>query len=47
MRNSGALGERAALAFYQLLARFPEAWGEIKFLLDRVTRRQATLIEYK
>ena len=47
MRNSGALGERAALAFFQLLARFPEAWGEIKFLLDRVTRRQATLIEYK
>lgn len=46
-RNPGPLGSRATLAFFQLLARFPEAWGEIKFLSDRLVGRQRQLIEYK
>src|SRR5262249_45896718 len=47
MRNSGTLDERALLALFQVLARFPEGWGQIKFLCDRLLGRQARLIEYK
>ena len=36
LRNSGPLRARATLAFFQVLARFPEAWGEIMFLRDRI-----------
>jgi GT2 family glycosyltransferase len=46
-RNSGQLSHRATLALYQLLGRFAEAWGEIKFMRDRLLRRRAQLIEYK
>ena len=45
VRNDGRLGERLILAFYQLIARFPEAWGEGKFMLDRLMGRQAMLME--
>jgi len=47
VRNSGSLSERATLALFQVLARFPEGLGEIKFMRDRVLGRQARLIEYK
>ncbi len=47
VRNHGALSKRAALALFQLLGRFPEGWGQIKFLLDRLLGRRANLIEYK
>ena len=47
MRNSGPLSDRALLALFQVLARFPEGWGQIKFLRDRLLGRQARLIEYK
>lgn len=47
LRNHGSLRERAALAFFQMLARFPEVWGEIKFNADRLAGRQARIIEYK
>jgi glycosyltransferase involved in cell wall biosynthesis len=47
MRNRGPLKQRALLALFQLLARFPEACGQIKFLLDRLFGRRARLIEYK
>ena len=47
MRNRGPLKQRALLALFQLLARFPEACGQIKFMLDRLFGRQARLIEYK
>ncbi len=47
MRNRGTLCERAILALFQMLARFAEAAGQIKFLRDRLLRRQARLIEYK
>ncbi len=47
MRNRGPLSERATLALFQMLARFAEAQGQIKFLRDRLLRRQVDLIEYK
>jgi glycosyltransferase involved in cell wall biosynthesis len=46
-RNSGPMGQRATLALFQVLARFPEAWGQMKFLRDRLLGHQALLIEYK
>jgi GT2 family glycosyltransferase len=47
LRNQGPLADRATLALFQMLARFPEAWGQIRFLRDRLLGRQARLIEYK
>jgi GT2 family glycosyltransferase len=47
LRNRGTLKERATLALFQILARFAEAWGQIKFVRHHVLRRQARLIEYK
>ena len=47
IRNRGPLGDRATLALFQTLGRFPEAWGQIGFLRDRLLSRQARLIEYK
>lgn len=47
MRNSGSLKGRAILAIFQGLARFAEAWGGTKFLIDRLLGRQSQLIEYK
>ena len=46
-RNSGPLSRRATLALYQVLGRFPEALGEIRFMRDRLLGRRAQLIEYK
>jgi GT2 family glycosyltransferase len=46
-RNPGSLSDRATLALFQVLARFPESWGQIKFMRDRLFGRQAHLIEYK
>lgn len=47
MRNHGPLRERALLAFFQVLSRFPEGLGQIKFMRDRLFGRQGLLIEYK
>jgi GT2 family glycosyltransferase len=47
VRNQGPLGQRALLALFQVLSRFPEAWGQIKFMRDRLLGRQAHLTEYK
>ena len=47
MRNSGPLKRRTLLALFQMLSRFPEAFGQVKFLRDRLLGRQARLIEYK
>ena len=46
-RNSGPLSHRVMLALFQVLARFPEGWGQIRFLCNRLLGRQARLIEYK
>jgi hypothetical protein len=47
LRNPGSVRERVLLALFQLLARFPEACGQIEFLRDRVLGRHRQLIEYK
>ncbi len=46
-RNRGPLRERATLALFQMLARFPEALGQLRFMRDRLLGRQIKLIEYK
>jgi cellulose synthase/poly-beta-1,6-N-acetylglucosamine synthase-like glycosyltransferase len=47
IRNRGSLHERTLLALFQMLARFPEVLGQLKFLRDRMLMRQAHIIEYK
>jgi GT2 family glycosyltransferase len=47
VRNPGELRDRARLSVFQVLGRFPEGWGQVKFLCDRLLRRQPRLIEYK
>lgn len=46
-RHRGTLKQRVTLALFQLLGRFPEAAGEIRFMLDRTLGRRSRLIEYK
>ena len=46
-RNAGTLRDRTIKGFFQLLGRFPEGTGQLKFLRDRLLGRQARLIEYK
>jgi hypothetical protein len=47
VRNPGPLKQRIILAWFQMLSRFPQALGQIKFLLDRLAGRRSLLIEYK
>ena len=46
-RGRGPLRDRTLLALFQVLARFPEGYGQFKFLFDRLTGRRGGLIEYK
>jgi glycosyltransferase involved in cell wall biosynthesis len=46
-RNPGQPRQRALLALFQVLARFPEVWGQVKFMRDSLLGRHAALIEYK
>jgi GT2 family glycosyltransferase len=47
VRNTGTPSQRVTIAFFQMVARFPEALGQLKFLRDRLLSRRARLIEYK
>jgi GT2 family glycosyltransferase len=47
LRSNGTIRGRILLGFFQVLARFPEAWGQLLYLRDRLVARQAQLIEYK
>jgi glycosyltransferase involved in cell wall biosynthesis len=47
VRNPGPPRQRAVLALFQLLARFPEVWGQVKFMRNNLLDRHAGLIEYK
>lgn len=47
LRGAGPLPERATLAWFQLLARFPEGLAQVQFLRNRLRGRRADLIEYK
>lgn len=44
VRNSGTLNDRAKLAFFQVLARFPEAEGQFQFLWHRVRGVRSGLV---
>jgi glycosyltransferase involved in cell wall biosynthesis len=46
-RSSGPLSDRLLIAGFQVLGRFPEGLGQLKFVLDKVFRRRAELIEHK
>ena len=39
--------ERATLALFQMVSRFAEAYGQLRFVVDRLLGRQAMSIEYK
>jgi cellulose synthase/poly-beta-1,6-N-acetylglucosamine synthase-like glycosyltransferase len=47
MSGPGNWRERKTKAFFQLIARFPEAMGQLQFLRDRLLNRKTTLIEHK
>jgi GT2 family glycosyltransferase len=47
VRNPGPASERATVAFFQVLGRFPEAIGQIQFHAKRLFGRRPSLIEYK
>jgi hypothetical protein len=47
LRAQGSFRARAIIGFFQVLSRFPESSGQIKYLIDRSFRRQARIIEYK
>lgn len=47
LRIDGSLHQRFTLSLFQLLSRFPESWGQIKFLVDSVSGSRRRLIEYK
>jgi hypothetical protein len=47
LRNRGPLADRATLALFQVLARFPEGLGQLRFLRDRLLGHTARLIEYR
>jgi glycosyltransferase involved in cell wall biosynthesis len=47
IRNRGTLKDRVSLALFELLSRFAETFGQVKFARDRLLKRQSALIEYK
>ena len=47
LRTKGSIRDRLVIAYFQLLSRFPESWGQIKYRFDRTLSRQARIIEYK
>jgi cellulose synthase/poly-beta-1,6-N-acetylglucosamine synthase-like glycosyltransferase len=47
VRFQGPIHDRAMLAIFDVLGHFPQSWGAVKFLRDRLLGRQARIIEYK
>ena len=46
-RNRGSLRERVTYAFFQMIARFAEGYGQAKFLTNLMRGQRSQLIEYK
>ena len=44
---TGPLRSRLQLAFFESLSRFPECYGQMKFVRDRILKRRGQIIEYK
>lgn len=47
LNNSGPLKDRASVALFQVIGRFPEGVGQIMFWRDRLLERRPQLIEHK
>lgn len=47
LRNSGSMQRRMTLALFQVLARFPEVVGQLKYRWNRLLHLQGRLIEYR
>jgi hypothetical protein len=47
VNKPGPLRDRARLALFQVLARFPEGLGQAMFWRDRLLQRRPQLIEHK
>jgi Glycosyl transferase family group 2 len=47
LRSPGTIRHRIPVSFFQVLARFPEACGQLLFWRDLLFAKQAKLIEYK
>jgi hypothetical protein len=47
LRVSGSLRDRAIIAVFQMLSRFAEVLGQIRFFNELLRGRQVRLIEYK
>jgi glycosyltransferase involved in cell wall biosynthesis len=47
LRVSGSFRDRITKATFQLLSRFPEAAGQLRFWRDHLLGRESALIEYK
>jgi GT2 family glycosyltransferase len=47
LREPGALRTRAARAFFLVVGKFAEACGELRYVLRRLRRAPAQLVEYK
>jgi hypothetical protein len=47
LRGTGGLRDRSIKSIFQVVGRFPEGWGQIRFMHDYLLSRQAPLIEYK
>jgi GT2 family glycosyltransferase len=47
VRSNGPMYGRARSALFDVLIQFPQSWGAIKFMFDRLSARQPHLIEYK
>jgi GT2 family glycosyltransferase len=47
VRSRGPLSHRGLFALFDVLILFPQSWGAMMFLFDRLLARQPHLIEYK
>jgi GT2 family glycosyltransferase len=45
--GSGAIADRASIALFQVIGRFPESLGVMRYERDRFFRRNPTIIEHK
>ncbi len=47
MKRGDSVADAATYSAFCLIAKFAELWGQSKFLLSRLTRKQTKIIEYK
>jgi glycosyltransferase involved in cell wall biosynthesis len=47
LKSKGSFRDRATIAFFNTLSKFPEGLGQVMFVRDRIFLRNRRLIEYK